>query len=320
MDQISNNFGFFTGALAILGSVASLFLFYRNFFPNAQMEGLEKAYQSTQEYYEAVRGEGILPDAYAEQIEADIKELEYTIISLRDTTYKCSTVVEEFVALMGGLSRVIGKATVKVRNLKAKIATVSEEQRRLRGQLNVVDAPTSASGTSSLTCEPVVDDDVPQSLLGMNIPRVPMWSIGGILSHRTEEDEETLSRPEPTSDAASSVETLVDTPSRWSTPRLWLLIRQWRHSTTDRQAEFFNRSPILPSSTNDLSHPSSRLHSQNIITFYLPVSFSHWPMSGYISKYAGGFGMEFERPTQNTSATSDSASITEIVAERGTSP
>ncbi|KAG5642295.1 hypothetical protein DXG03_003039 [Asterophora parasitica] len=122
MDEASAYFGFATGGLAVLGSLTSAIFYYYNYFPNAQMDSLEKTYRQTHAYYEEVRGEGMLPDAYAQQVEIDLKKLEGAVLSLRDTAYKCNSLCQEFLAFVGGLSRTIGKVLNQVGDLKSKIA------------------------------------------------------------------------------------------------------------------------------------------------------------------------------------------------------
>jgi hypothetical protein len=54
-----------------------------------------------------------------------LNRLEYTTISLRDTTYKGTTSVEEARAAFNGLSRAIGKVLLQVKQLRAKIVVSS---------------------------------------------------------------------------------------------------------------------------------------------------------------------------------------------------
>ncbi|KAF8067543.1 hypothetical protein FPV67DRAFT_1669427 [Lyophyllum atratum] len=244
MDQPSNTFAYITGAIALFGSLTSVVLYCRNYFPSVQMTVLQEVYQETKEYYEIVRREGLVPPSYAEHVEVDLKELEYAMISLLEATWKCKTSLQEITAAFQGLSTTIARVVSKVKRLRDKIVTVSEEQRRARRQVTVDSCMQDNSGSGvpmitvhGLACDSVVSGGILSFLPAINVPSRPGCEarslVTGFLSYgHGGNDQVSAPHPASGSDPASTTETLVGPSSGLRAVRLWLPFKRWGWSMT----------------------------------------------------------------------------------------
>ncbi|KAF8056645.1 hypothetical protein FPV67DRAFT_1456757 [Lyophyllum atratum] len=254
MDEPSNIFAYITGAIALFGSITSMVFYCRNYFPSVRMTVLQEVYQETKEYYEIVRLEGLLPHSYAEHVEVDLKELECVIISLREATWKCRTSVQEITAAFKGLSTTIARVVSKVKDLRIKIVTISEEQRRARTQVDPSTQDDSSSNIPMIAvngpvCESVVDGGILSFLPAINVPSIPGYEarslMTGFLSYgHSENDQSSTLQPASDSDTASMTETLIDPPSGLGTLRLWPPFKRWGRSMTKAKGGDIESGPI----------------------------------------------------------------------------
>ncbi|KAF8056647.1 hypothetical protein FPV67DRAFT_1530897 [Lyophyllum atratum] len=235
MEESSNIFAYITGGIALFGTIVSMVFYCRNYFPSVRMTVLQEVYHETKEYYEIVRREGLLPHSYAEDVEVDLKELEYAMITLREATWKCRTSVQEITAAFQGLSAMIAKVVSKVKDLRVKIVTVSEEQRKARRQADPSTRDDSGTGVPMVTVngsmgESVVNGSILSFLPAINVPSIPGYEarslVTGFLSYGHNENVQVSELHSASdSDTASTTETLVDRSSGWRALRVWLRLR-----------------------------------------------------------------------------------------------
>ncbi|KAF8067541.1 hypothetical protein FPV67DRAFT_1492406 [Lyophyllum atratum] len=255
MDQSSNIFAYITGTIALFGSITSMVFYCRNYFPSVRMIVLQEVYKGTKEYYEIVRGEGLVPHSYAEHVEVDLKELEHAMITLREATWKCRTSVQEIIAAFQGLSTMIGRVISQVEDLRDGVITVSEEQRRARRQVDPTTQDDSGScvpivAINGSACEPAAHGSSILSFLPViNIPSIPGYEarslVTGLLSYGDRENVQ-VSTLQPTSgsDTASTAETLVDRSSAMRALPIWLSFKRWGWLMTKAKPGDVESGPI----------------------------------------------------------------------------
>ncbi|KAH0581668.1 hypothetical protein H2248_011364 [Termitomyces sp. 'cryptogamus'] len=139
MDQQSMTiFSYYVGALAIGGGLITTLVCCYNRLPRARMKIFQGILLETRNLYQQVRNEGLVPDPIIDEFGTRLRGLEESSISLRDSTHQCTSLFQEVVAAYYGLSTAIQISIKQAVSLQAKIATASEEQRRMR---RLLDAP-----------------------------------------------------------------------------------------------------------------------------------------------------------------------------------
>lgn len=235
MDRSSTIFAYYVGAFGLTTTIVSVVYFCHNYLPSAQLKVLDDVLRETRDFYEKARSDGLLPEPYAERVQANLSKLEDATADLRGCVYKCTTVLDEMFALAGGLSKKISRIAVHVKIVRSDIVTASEEMRdRRRRESAVVNdleqgIVSTDTGHVDMASAPARTDTFPPTL-HENIRvsnRHSQLPQANEVADSLSTGRAPISPLYAESDTTSAVSTLVHSTSRWSVLKRLPLLCQW---------------------------------------------------------------------------------------------
>ncbi|KAI9458230.1 hypothetical protein HD554DRAFT_2140266 [Boletus coccyginus] len=124
----SNIFGFVVGGISLLGFIVTVF---RPHLPSNKIKTLETLLHETEDIFNEAMEARLLIHEFIERTEHRLTVLKEHTRSLRIRVYNATTLRQDYMELLRGTSKVIGRTYQSVKNLRAEIVTSSEERRRI---------------------------------------------------------------------------------------------------------------------------------------------------------------------------------------------
>ncbi|KAF8978553.1 hypothetical protein BDQ17DRAFT_1338711 [Cyathus striatus] len=119
-------FNYAIGVLACLSALVSVVLYYQTYLPITQMKALDELLNDTRNLYMRAKEDGVLPHGIA--FTGNLEELELESDELREQAYKATTQLEEYSALLQGLSRKIMRTAGSVKRFRAYVIDILHRQ------------------------------------------------------------------------------------------------------------------------------------------------------------------------------------------------